>query len=101
MRKQSHKLKSPEQYDEIICAELPNKEDNPHLSGAVVKHMMHRPRGELDRNNTCMTKKIQHCIHKYPEAFCPVTTHEKTLIQNIGVVMMILKFVVLCWITDG
>ncbi|KAG7994346.1 hypothetical protein I3843_01G054000 [Carya illinoinensis] len=37
------KLYTPESFDEIISAEIPDKNTNLHLHNAVIKHMMHGP----------------------------------------------------------
>lgn len=42
-----YKLLSPESYDKIVCAELPDPEINDYLHSLVIKHMMHGPCGSL------------------------------------------------------
>ncbi|KAG2715347.1 hypothetical protein I3760_03G071900 [Carya illinoinensis] len=37
------KLYAPESFDEIVSAEIPDKNTNLHLHNAVIKHMMHGP----------------------------------------------------------
>ncbi|XP_028060049.1 uncharacterized protein LOC114263666 [Camellia sinensis] len=61
-----------EEYDTYISAEVPNKDDNPHLYKVVVKHMMRGPCGALKPTNPCMTKKGE-CKNKYPQEFSEVT----------------------------
>ena len=41
--KHSHKLTSLEQYDDIVCAKLPNLEENVHIYNAIIRHMMRGP----------------------------------------------------------
>ncbi|KAG6646090.1 hypothetical protein CIPAW_08G169300 [Carya illinoinensis] len=40
------KLYAPESFDQIVSAELPDKNKNLHLYTAVTKHMMHGPRAD-------------------------------------------------------
>ncbi|XP_028123462.1 uncharacterized protein LOC114320580 [Camellia sinensis] len=68
----SHKLDSPEKFDDFISAELPNKENFPHLYSMVVKHMMHGPCGSLNSNNICMKNGM--CKNYYPRDFVSMTT---------------------------
>lgn len=70
-----YKLTSPEQYDCIISAELPNKHKYPELYEMVVKHMMHGPCGTLNRKNVCMQDGS--CKNRYPRAFNAVTINGK------------------------
>ncbi|KAG6619728.1 hypothetical protein I3842_Q084700 [Carya illinoinensis] len=67
------KLYAPESFDQIISAELPDKDKNLHLYTAVIKHMMHGPCGALNPTNVCM-KKNGHCKNNYPRHFVPNTT---------------------------
>jgi len=73
--KQSCKLQSREEYDHIVCAEVPNKEENSYLHAAIVKHMIHGPCGELNKNNVCMNTKSHCCKNKYPKQFFLFTTY--------------------------
>ncbi|GJT32310.1 ATP-dependent DNA helicase PIF1-like protein [Tanacetum coccineum] len=63
----------PEEYDEVVSAEIPNETDHPHLHRMVVKHMLHGPCGELNPNNVCM-KKNGTCKNSYPKAYSDETT---------------------------
>jgi len=47
---------TPDQIDNVISAELPNKEDDPLLFNSVVRHMIHGPCGFLNTNSPCMTE---------------------------------------------
>nr|XP_043615629.1 uncharacterized protein LOC122587508 [Erigeron canadensis] len=47
----------PEEYDEVVSAEIPDQKDNPHLYKMVVKHMLHGPCGTLNPDNVCMEKE--------------------------------------------
>ncbi|KAG6673080.1 hypothetical protein I3842_16G093400 [Carya illinoinensis] len=66
--RQDWKLYAPESFDEIVSAELPDKDNNLHLYTAVVKHMMHGPCGVLNPTNVCM-KKNGCCKNNYPKQF--------------------------------
>ncbi|KAF5480113.1 hypothetical protein F2P56_000882, partial [Juglans regia] len=67
------KLYAPESFDEIVSAEIPDKNTNLHLHNAVVKHMMHGPCGVLNPTNICM-KKNGYCKSHYPKNFASSTT---------------------------
>ena len=71
--KKDWKITAPKTFDDIVSAELPNKDENPHLYSAVVKHMMHGPYGALNSENICM-KKTSRCKNHYPRDFCEQTT---------------------------
>lgn len=65
------KFLTPKSYDSIVCAEIPNEKENPHLYSMVVKHMLHGPCGHLNPNNVCMKKG--NCKNHYPKNFEPIT----------------------------
>ncbi|XP_042941189.1 uncharacterized protein LOC122275912 [Carya illinoinensis] len=67
------KLYEPESFDQIVSAELPDKNKNLHLYTAVTKHMMHGPCGILNPANVCM-KRNGHCKNSYPRQFVRNTT---------------------------
>lgn len=71
--KSHSKMYTPEEYDEIVSAEIPDHKKNPHLHKMVVKHMLHGPCGRLNPDNVCM-KKDGTCKNAYPKAFCNETT---------------------------
>ena len=47
--KSDSKLKTPDDYDRVISAEIPDKEKQHVLHDLVVKHMLHGPCGELKK----------------------------------------------------
>ena len=49
------KLNYPKIIDCLVCAEIPNRQDNPLLYDIVVKNNIHGPCGVLYRNQRCMT----------------------------------------------
>nr|XP_043620138.1 uncharacterized protein LOC122591985 [Erigeron canadensis] len=67
------KMYRPEEYDEIVSAEIPNEKDNHHLYKMVVKHMLHGPCGILNVDNVCM-KKNGTCKNSYPRPYSNETT---------------------------
>ncbi|KAH9618152.1 hypothetical protein KSS87_022808 [Heliosperma pusillum] len=67
------KIRTADQYDEFVCAELPNAEENHHLYFCVVRHMMHGPCGRENPTNPCM--KDGWCKNNYPRAFADTTTN--------------------------
>ncbi|GAA0158936.1 hypothetical protein LIER_15839 [Lithospermum erythrorhizon] len=76
MRLQSeYKLKTPDQFDKFVCSKIPDETKHPELYKLVVKHMMHRPCGEKNKNNSCMIDG--NCKYYYPREFCEQTTQAK------------------------
>nr|XP_045087172.1 uncharacterized protein LOC109751715 [Aegilops tauschii subsp. strangulata] len=71
----AYKLVVPEQYDRLICAELPDKQKYPELHALVVKHMMHGPCGALNPKNVCMQQN--ECKCRYPRSFNENTAQGK------------------------
>lgn len=73
--KSEYKITTPDQYDKFVCAELPNQTKYPELYGLVVKHMMHGPCGEKNKNNSCMLN--DQCKYHYPRSYCERTIQGK------------------------
>jgi hypothetical protein len=48
------KLRSPDEFDKYISAEIPDKDKYPVLYDLVCKHMMHGPCGVLNDKCACM-----------------------------------------------
>ncbi|XP_074300391.1 uncharacterized protein LOC141631649 [Silene latifolia] len=67
------KIRSPDQYDAFVSAEIPNVLENPHLHSAVLKHMMHGPCGRDFPTNPCM--KNGNCKNHYPRDYADMTTN--------------------------
>ncbi|XP_074289266.1 uncharacterized protein LOC141614421 [Silene latifolia] len=67
------KIRSPDQYDAFVSAEIPNVLENPHLHGVVLKHMMHGPCGRDFPTNPCM--KNGNCKNHYPRDYADMTTN--------------------------
>ncbi|CAL4917033.1 unnamed protein product [Urochloa decumbens] len=61
----------PSQIDEIICAEIPDKDKDPETFEAVKKFMMHEPCGEANPKSPCM---VNHkCAYQFPKSLCDET----------------------------
>nr|XP_027075846.1 uncharacterized protein LOC113699685 [Coffea arabica] len=67
--KPQFKLLNPESYDKVVCAELPDQLQYPHLYSLVVKHMLHGPCGNMDKSCPCM--KDGSCKSHYPKISAP------------------------------
>ncbi|KAK1382505.1 hypothetical protein POM88_020240 [Heracleum sosnowskyi] len=66
------KLVTPEQIDEVICAEIPDELGDPVGYKAVSQFMMHGPCGAANPRCPCMYKG--RCSRLFPKAFCDDTT---------------------------
>ncbi|KAL0282485.1 UNVERIFIED_CONTAM: hypothetical protein Sangu_2948100 [Sesamum angustifolium] len=65
------KLNTPEDYDCVVRAEIPDKNEEPELYAAVLKHMIHGPCGQNNSNAPCM--KNMSCKKGYPKPFAECT----------------------------
>ncbi|CAN6856169.1 unnamed protein product, partial [Brassica oleracea] len=72
----STRTPSAEEVDEIISAELPNKEEDPVAYDLVTKHMIHGPCGLLNLNSPCMENNV--CTKKYPRPYNDSTSIDKS-----------------------
>ncbi|XP_059288087.1 uncharacterized protein LOC132041391 [Lycium ferocissimum] len=70
-----YKLLTPDSYDNVVCAELPDFTSKQYLRSLVRLHMMHGPCGNLDPAKSCMRK--QGCEFKYPKTFADRTSKGK------------------------
>ena len=59
-------LRTPENVDRIISAEIPSGQD-PELQEVVLKHMIHNPCGEHNPTAVCMSE--QYCRKGFPKPF--------------------------------
>ena len=68
-----HKIRDAKDIDQIISAEIPDKETNTRLHEAVLKHMVHGPCGKLFQNSPCMqfigNTKVKICSKDFPKQF--------------------------------
>ena len=69
---QHYKLRTPDEYDRVVSAELPSMEKSPNLFALVKQHMIHKPCGILAKNNTCMIDGA--CSKRFPKSFCNNTS---------------------------
>ncbi len=58
-------------YDPIVCAELPDKSTHPELYNIVTSRMLHGPCGALHPSCACMVNGA--CSKGYPKTFQPQT----------------------------
>lgn len=70
-----NKLTSPDAYDKVICAEIPEKDKYHVLHNLVIKHMLHGPCGVLNKKCPCMVN--EECRFRYPRQFCAATQQGK------------------------
>ncbi|XP_056845361.1 uncharacterized protein LOC108807528 [Raphanus sativus] len=67
---------SSEEIDEIISAELPDKDEDPEGYNLVTKHMIHGPCGTLNPRSPCMEKNV--CTKKFPRPYNNNTSIDKS-----------------------
>src|SRR5947207_11502055 len=68
---QADKVRDVEFINNIICAEIPDRNTYPDLYDVVVSNMMHGPCGPTHPDSPCM--KDGKCSKKYPRQFCDET----------------------------
>ncbi|XP_028766672.1 uncharacterized protein LOC114724484 [Neltuma alba] len=68
----SDKIKEPSDIDNIISAEIPDKESDPILYDLVKRFMIHGPCGAINPKSPCM--KDNKCSKYFPKRFNPNTT---------------------------
>jgi hypothetical protein len=66
---QAHKPRTPDDYDKIVCAEVPDKNLNPRLYDTIITNMMHGP-----CNERCLDEHGK-CTKRYPRDLCAATTN--------------------------
>lgn len=57
----------PNNIDNIICAEIPDIEQDPVLHDLVLRHMIHGPCGIYNEQSPCMNDKM--CSKYFPKEF--------------------------------
>ena len=62
-----HKPAGPEDFDRMVCAELPDKQTHPELYAIVTSCMLHGPCGAANPNCPCM--RDGKCTKGYPREF--------------------------------
>ena len=63
----ANKKLRPDQIDNVITAEISNKDEEPVLYETVARHMIHGPYGTLNLNLPCINNGK--CSKKFPKAF--------------------------------
>ena len=58
---------TPDDFDKIVCAEIPDKETFPELHKIVKRFMMHGPCGLSNPDSPCM--EDEKCTKKFPKEF--------------------------------
>ncbi|GFU94212.1 ATP-dependent DNA helicase [Trichonephila clavipes] len=72
---------TPDQIDQIISAEIPDKHIDPNLFDVVTKNMIHVPCGAFNNNSPCMSDGK--CTKLYPRKLC-VCVVSDTITGNDG-----------------
>jgi hypothetical protein len=73
--KSGSKLTTLDEYDKVICVEIPDKAKYPELHLPVIKHMLHEPCGTLNKNCACMVDG--ECRFDFPRQFNQATQQGK------------------------
>ncbi|XP_057248244.1 uncharacterized protein LOC130590221 [Beta vulgaris subsp. vulgaris] len=68
---QSDKLATPDDYDKIVRAEIPDQQQEPELHKRILKHMIHNPCGVQNPRSPCM--KQGSCKKGFPKSFSNCT----------------------------
>ncbi|CAH1432559.1 unnamed protein product [Lactuca virosa] len=64
-----YKMNNPDDYDKLVCAEIPNPIRFPEMHDLVKSHMMHGPCGSLREKSPCMQGVPKICRFRYPRQF--------------------------------
>ncbi|KAK9073669.1 hypothetical protein SSX86_006263 [Deinandra increscens subsp. villosa] len=68
---QLHRIRTPQQLDEFICAEVPDESEEPVLYKMISESMIHGPCGLARTNSPYMSNG--NCSKNYPRAYEPET----------------------------
>ena len=77
-----YKLLTPEDYDFVICVQIPDKDEDLELYEIIAKWYMHGPCGSLDPKGSCM--KDGRCKNRYWREFQDVTTNSENIYPLYG-----------------
>ncbi|XP_057250036.1 uncharacterized protein LOC130591129 [Beta vulgaris subsp. vulgaris] len=84
---QSDKLATPDDYDKIVRAEIPDQQQEPELHKRILKHMIHNPCGVQNPRSPCM--KQGSCKKGFLSHSLIVQSKEMTHIPStVGVKML-------------
>ena len=61
------KIRTPEQIDQVVQANIPSPEINSELHALVAQFMIHGPCGNLNGNSACMENNL--CTKQFPKEF--------------------------------
>ncbi|KAG5550811.1 hypothetical protein RHGRI_015690 [Rhododendron griersonianum] len=82
--KKAYKLNTVQQIDPLISAEIPDKNQHPHLYAMVLKHMLHGPCGELNTQNASIKYLYKYIYKGYDKIiYRLVSTTEAESIDEI------------------
>ncbi|KAK4519555.1 uncharacterized protein ATC70_009791 [Mucor velutinosus] len=73
---ENDRFDTAEKIDQIICAEIPNVDEEPELHAIVTRNMMHGPCGEINKETPCMVKDAfgnDVCSKEFPKPYQPAT----------------------------
>ena len=65
------KPRTPDDFDQCVCAEIPDKEKFPQLHEIIARTMIHGPCGLANSDSPCM--EDGHCTKKFPKDFVAQT----------------------------
>nr|KAJ0206579.1 hypothetical protein LSAT_V11C500239490 [Lactuca sativa] len=72
-----HKMTNPDDYDKIVCAEIPDPIKYPAMQDLVKNHMIHGPCGSLREKSPCMEGVPKKCRFRYPRQFKDKTSQRE------------------------
>lgn len=72
---EQYKLRTTDDYDKIVSAELPDLKSNPKMHETIRRHNIHGPCGKLNESATCMVNGK--CSKRYPREFINITTEDE------------------------
>ncbi|CAH1430174.1 unnamed protein product [Lactuca virosa] len=64
-----YKMNNPDDYDKLVCVEIPDPMRFPEMHDLVKSHMMHGPCGGLREKSPCMQGVPKICRFRYPSQF--------------------------------
>ena len=61
------KFLTSDDYDSVVCAEIPNPVTCPDLYNIITRQMMHGPCGHLNPDCVCMDRDLRTCTKHFPK----------------------------------